>query len=176
MPDDLTISIEEDVTFALQDTGAKLDDLKPILPVLLQIGVDSIMGNFETEGRPTKWTPLAAKRTYTPVGTTSPILRATGVMMASIQAASTITGNDRFEISTNAVQAPAHNFGCDKEVNVPAHTRTITQAFGKKLKAPVVANIKSYKMKMNLPQREFMIIQPDDLTEMEETILEYLEV
>ena len=50
----------------------------------------------------------------------------------------------------------AHNFGADDTVTVPAHTRTITQAFGKPLNQPTEVQVSSYQMDMNIPQRKFL--------------------
>jgi len=50
----------------------------------------------------------------------------------------------------------AHNFGADDTVTVPAHTRTITQAFGKPLDQPTEVQVDSYQMNMNIPQRKFL--------------------
>jgi phage gpG-like protein len=50
----------------------------------------------------------------------------------------------------------AHNFGADDTVTVPAHTRTITQAFGKPLDQPTEVQVSSYQMDMNIPQRKFL--------------------
>jgi phage gpG-like protein len=50
----------------------------------------------------------------------------------------------------------AHNFGADDTVTVPAHTRTITQAFGKPLDQPTEVQVSSYQMDINIPQRKFL--------------------
>jgi len=50
----------------------------------------------------------------------------------------------------------AHNFGADDTVTVPAHTRTITQAFGEPLDQPTEVQVSSYQMDMNIPERKFL--------------------
>jgi len=58
----------------------------------------------------------------------------------------------------------AHNFGADETVQVPAHTRTITQAFGKPIEevsddasgGSLEVQVDSYQMNMNIPQRTFL--------------------
>ena len=50
----------------------------------------------------------------------------------------------------------AHNFGAQDTVQVPAHTRTITQAFGEPLGQPKEVQVSSYQMDMNIPQRKFL--------------------
>lgn len=50
----------------------------------------------------------------------------------------------------------AHNFGVDRDVKVSAHTRTITQAFGKPLDQPQDVQVSAHTRSMNMPQRQFL--------------------
>jgi phage gpG-like protein len=50
------------------------------------------------------------------------------------------------------------HYGLDK-IDVPAHTKLINQAFGKKLKYPVYANVKAHTKKVNVKARPFLGIE-----------------
>lgn len=52
--------------------------------------------------------------------------------------------------------ARAHEYGFHGTVEVRAHTRTITQAFGRKLKSAREAVISAHTMHMNLPERSYL--------------------
>lgn len=58
-------------------------------------------------------------------------------------------------IGTNVSYARAHEEGVNKTVSVKAHTRVISQAFGKPI-SPREVNVRAHPMKMNLPARPFM--------------------
>lgn len=66
------------------------------------------------------------------------------------------------EVSGNAITsmigskvgyAAAHEFGFKGKVPVPAHSRTITKAFGKKLKAASTHAVKAHQRSVNIPER-----------------------
>lgn len=80
-------------------------------------------------------------------------LRDTGRLQRSLTA--TVT-NGKIIIGTNLKYAAIQQFGSTEEVKVPAHVKTITQAFGKPLKFPVHANVKSHTKKMNIKARPFI--------------------
>lgn len=58
-------------------------------------------------------------------------------------------------IGTNVSYARAHEEGVNKTVSVKAHTRVISQAFGKPI-SPREVNVRAHPLKMNLPARPFM--------------------
>jgi phage gpG-like protein len=80
----------------------------------------------------------------------------TGTLRRSIdwkvnQANGQITG----KVSTNVKYGIAHEFGFSGVVDVKAHLRTITQAFGKSI-TPKTVEVRAHPMKMNLPERSFL--------------------
>jgi phage gpG-like protein len=58
-------------------------------------------------------------------------------------------------VRTNLVYAAPHEYGCNKTVNVPAHTRMQTMAWGKPMTARMV-EVCAHPMRMNLPERSFL--------------------
>lgn len=59
--------------------------------------------------------------------------------------------------------AAVHQFGNEGEqIQVPAHQRLVTQAFGKMLKYPVWANVGAYSFTGNTPARPYLGIGQDD--------------
>jgi len=65
---------------------------------------------------------------------------------------SAVTGTVGVKLS----YAPAHEFGVDKQVQVKEHLRTIKQAFGKPLAAPVTFIMPAHSRHMRLPERSFL--------------------
>ena len=63
----------------------------------------------------------------------------------------TITGL----VSSAVVYAPAHEYGCDKTVDVKEHMRTQKMAFGKPID-PKTVTVRAHTMKMNLKERSFL--------------------
>ena len=63
-------------------------------------------------------------------------------------------------MQSNVEYAAAHHFGVDKTVRqqVREYVRTITKAFGKKLKEPMQVTVKKHERDahLNLPARPFM--------------------
>ncbi len=72
-----------------------------------------------------------------------------------------------------AKYAAAHEYGLRGTVQVPAHTRTITQAFGHSLRNPREVNVSAHPMRMNLPERSYL---RSSLRDMRSTILGAFEV
>lgn len=94
-----------------------------------------------------KWEPLKHREGQP--------LRDTGRLQRSI---SFKAGEKQVEIGTNVAYAKAHQFGVTKQ-NVPEHTKLINQAFGKKLKFPVYANVKAHTKNPKIPARPFLGIE-----------------
>jgi phage gpG-like protein len=59
-------------------------------------------------------------------------------------------------VGTNVKYARAHEYGFSGTVDVKAHLRTISQAFGRPLATPATQNIRAYSRKVNLPERSFL--------------------
>lgn len=78
-----------------------------------------------------------------------------------------------FQVQRNSVRvgsalvyAGVHQDGFSGSVQVPAHVRRITQAFGKALKSPVSQSVGSFTRMMEIPQREFLGLSSDNQTEL----------
>lgn len=56
----------------------------------------------------------------------------------------------------NLPYAAAQEYGFDGVVNVKAHLRTITQAFGRELAAPMTVDVAAHQARMHLPERSFL--------------------
>lgn len=66
------------------------------------------------------------------------------------------SGNSvKITIGSEKVYAAIHEFGFTGQVSIPAHTRTITQAFGREI-APTQVNVSSYMRDMNIPARPYL--------------------
>lgn len=78
-----------------------------------------------------------------------------------------------FQVQRNSVRvgsplayAGVHQDGFSGSVQVPAHVRRISQAFGKALKFPVYQSVGSFTRMMEIPQREFLGLSSDNQTEL----------
>lgn len=171
MPDDLKISITETVTSFLDLVGNRSVDFSSLMPAIKEVAIDSIMGNFQVQGRPDKWKALKKDR---PDGRRNPILNYMGILKASVHQDSRIIDSNTVEVGTNIDYAAIHNYGFSGTIQIPAHQRVVTHAFGKKLKQPVTANVKAHSKKMEMPKREFMIIQEEDQQEMKDMAIDYV--
>jgi len=80
-------------------------------------------------------------------------LRDTGRLQQSITAK---LANGKITIGTNLEYAAMQQFGSTEQVSVPAHVKTISQAFGKPLKFPVNVNVKAHTKKLNVKARPFL--------------------
>jgi phage gpG-like protein len=64
--------------------------------------------------------------------------------------------NDSVSVGTSVSYAAIHQLGFTGTVQVSAHERRITQAFGKKLKKRKTVTVKSHAAKRNIPARPFL--------------------
>lgn len=70
-------------------------------------------------------------------------------------------GDDYATVGTNTEYAPVHQFGFAGMVFVPAHSRRITQAFGKKI-PPQTVQVTGHQRKMTVIARPFLPIRGDE--------------
>lgn len=80
-------------------------------------------------------------------------------------------------VSTNVGYGKAHEYGHSGPVTVKEHLRLVKQAFGKTLKSPVWATVKSHTMNQNLPERSFLRsaladMRPEIMAELDRAIAE----
>lgn len=59
-------------------------------------------------------------------------------------------------IGSNVSYAGAHEYGFDGTVQIPAHSRKVTQVFGRQLKSPITAEVRSHSAKRHIPARAFI--------------------
>jgi len=72
----------------------------------------------------------------------------------------------KVRIGSALAYAGVHQDGFSGAVKVPAHTRRITQAFGKALRFPVYQNVGSFTRQMMIPQRQFLGLSSDNQAEL----------
>ena len=102
----------------------KSSDTEETMTEIAGIMLDAVEENFEQEGRPEKWTPLAdatvEDRREKGFGPKHPILQRTVTLAASVQAHSS---RSEAMVTTNLRYAAIHNFGGEagrnKKVTIP---------------------------------------------------------
>lgn len=132
-------------------------DLRPALRRISRAGVTQTKERFMAKRSPSgaPWKPSDNKN-----GTT---LRLSGLLFGSI--------SDRppepnaVEWGSNRVYAGVHQDGSSKTVQVPAHSRTIKAAFGRRLASPVTFTVQGHARKMNITARPYLGVNADDLAE-----------
>lgn len=166
------------------DLGNRVRDLTPLLELLCQRMDASTHKTFSDEGRPVKWQPSrrveragelsATKRR---VGGGLKTLRLTGRLEGSVVWRP--TGPYEMRGGTNVVYGRIHQLGGHIEgtVMVGMHIRTITEAFGKRLKAgptQVIIGQHPRHMDTTIPARPFLVVQPTDEAYFAREIVAYL--
>jgi phage gpG-like protein len=80
----------------------------------------------------------------------------TGTLRRSIDQVVKVTDTSvTGEVSTNVRYGKVHEYGFSGAVNIGAHTRKISQAFGRPI-APQVINVGPYVRHVQLPERSFL--------------------
>lgn len=90
------------------------------------------------------------------------LLQGNGDLLDSIQY---IVQKNSVRIGSPLAYAAVHQDGFSGAVQVPAHNRLITQAFGKALKHPVWQSVSSFSRQMEIPQREFLGLSSNNQNE-----------
>jgi phage virion morphogenesis protein len=141
----------------LSEAFGDLTDLMEGFGVTLE---SSVTDRFDTETAPdgSKWTPSERVREHG--GKT---LTLSAQLKSSVHS---IASADRVETGTNKVYAGVHQDGFDGTVTVPTHSRTIDEAFGRRLREPVTFTVKSFERAMNIPQRQFLGLSAEDEAEL----------
>jgi hypothetical protein len=99
----------------------------------------------------------------------------TGHLRASIAetvtaSGDTVTGRVGIFSGPTVVYGRAHEYGFTGTVSVPAHTRTVSNAFGHAI-APVSVSVRAHTRRLHLPERSFL---RSALTEQRPAILDGL--
>jgi phage virion morphogenesis protein len=136
------------------------DDLTPLMESFGVTLETSTTDRFDTETAPdgSSWTP--SQRVKEHGGKTLTLSAQLRLSTHSIASAHQV------EFGTNKVYAGVHQDGFDATVTVPTHSRTIEEAFGRRLKAPITFTVKSFERAMNIPQREFLGLSAEDEVEL----------
>lgn len=125
MPEPIEIKInDKEIQQLLKKLAAKTQNLRPLMKNISGIMLDSVEENFEKEGRPDKWTPLAkltirqrTKKGYWP----GRILQMRGELASSITSK---YDDNSAVVGTNKIYAAIHQFGGNagrnKKVKIPA--------------------------------------------------------
>lgn len=108
------------------------------------------------------WTPWSTAYQKTRHGNQS-LLQGEGALLDSIE----------YQVQRNSVRvgsalayAGVHQDGFSGSVQVPAHIRRITQAFGKALKFPVYSSVGAFTRQMEMPARPYLGLSSDNQTEL----------
>ncbi|WP_229611462.1 phage virion morphogenesis protein [Vibrio parahaemolyticus] len=104
------------------------------------------------------WSPSYAKTRH---GNQS-LLQGDGDLLDSI---TYIVQRNQVRIGSPLPYSGVHQDGFSGAVQVAAHTRLTTQAFGKALAFPVYQSVSAFTRQMNIPQREFLGLSRDNQEE-----------
>lgn len=99
------------------------------------------------------------------------LLDSTGALIDSLSHYAT---KDEAVTGSNLPYASVHQDGFSGVVNVDAHTRQITEAFGKVLDKPVQADVKAHTRNMETPQRQYLGISDDNGDEIIQTMKRFV--
>jgi phage virion morphogenesis protein len=100
------------------------------------------------------------------------LLQGDGDLLDSIQY---VVQANQVRIGSPLAYARVHQEGFSGAVQVDAHTRLITQAFGKALAFPVYQSVGAFSRMMNIPQREFLGLSRDNQTEVYAVIGDFMQ-
>lgn len=154
-----------EISKLFRELAARFGNDRP-LQIASDIIAQSVQYNFVAGGRPGRWPPLKYRNGQP--------LRDTGRLMNSINAR--VVGG-RGLVSTSVRYAATQNYGARKgqygikQVTVPAHTRR---------RGGTSYNVRSHKRKQalpwgDIPQREFMVVQNEDVLEIERVLRRLVE-
>jgi len=108
------------------------------------------------------WKPWSDAYAKTRHGNQS-LLQGEGALLDSIEYQ---VERGKVRIGSALVYSGVHQEGFSGAVQVPSHTRRITQAFGKALRFPVYQSVGAFSRQMAIPQRQFLGLSSDNQTEL----------
>ncbi|MDU7778697.1 MAG: phage virion morphogenesis protein [Aeromonas sp.] len=108
------------------------------------------------------WTPWSAAYQKTRHGNQS-LLQGEGALLDSIEYQ---VQRNNVRVGSALAYAGVHQDGFSGQVQVPAHIRRITQAFGKALKFPVYSSVGGFTRQMEMPARPYLGLSSDNQTEL----------
>ena len=110
----------------------------------------------------TPWQDWSASYAKTRHGNQS-LLESGGDLWGSIDLA---VKGDKVHVGSPQPYAASIQDGFSGSVSISAHTRKITQAFGKALKFPKTQTVSAFTRAMNMPQREFLGLSSSNKTQL----------
>lgn len=140
---------------SLAGLAARFGDLTGLMQDIGNFLESDTLDRFDTETAPdgSRWTPSArAKRDGGKTLTDNSLLRGSITHEASATSV---------RLGTNKVYGGIHQFGFDGQVTVQAHQRTIYQAFGRSLKAPVTFSVNAFERLLKMPARPYLGLSPE---------------
>lgn len=108
------------------------------------------------------WVPWSADYAKTRHGNQS-LLQGDGALLDSIEYQ---VQRNNVRVGSALAYAGVHQDGFSGAVQVPAHIRRITQAFGKALQFPVYQSVGAFTRQMDLPARPYLGLSSDNQTEL----------
>ncbi|MBI1407299.1 MAG: phage virion morphogenesis protein [Caulobacter sp.] len=144
---------------ALDALASRMDQKLPWMRAVARYLVDSVRHNFEEQKAPdgTPWTPSVRAKLQGGV-----TLVEHGILRDSFH---DDAGENFASVSTADVRAATFQFGRLKQEPVAAHTRRITQAFGRPLRAPVFQSVGAHTRNPNIVARPMMGVSAADEAE-----------
>ncbi|HHC6515887.1 TPA: phage virion morphogenesis protein [Vibrio parahaemolyticus] len=119
------------------------------------------IANEKTAPDGTPWPDWSPEYKKTRHGNQS-LLQGGGGLLDSI---TYVVQRNQVRIGSPLPYSRVHQDGFSGAVQVDAHTRLVTQAFGKVLASPVRASVNAFTRQMNIPQREFLGLSSDNQQE-----------
>jgi phage gpG-like protein len=157
---ELRLKGERAFEIALGGIVSAFDNTEPLAEIFGGYLESSTIERFETETAPdgTAWTKsIRAKEEGGQTLTDSSQLR------SSIHAE---PANGSVRWGSNKIYARIHNEGFDGTVTVGAHSRTMTQAFGRQLPGGLTVQVASFERSMKMPKRTYLGINAEDEAEL----------
>ena len=142
---------------ALKGLSGRLSNPQPALKECGLVLLRSISKNFKQGGRPDKWQKSArAKKEGGKTLVDTARLKNSITMKVEPK---------KLTVGSNVIYAAIHDLGgnISKNVLISEHRRHITQAFGKPISGrKVLVRAHQRRMNLDMPQREFLIVQDED--------------
>jgi phage virion morphogenesis protein len=162
---------DEAIRQRLRDLDRASNNLTPAMKNIGEHMVQSTEANFNSESGPDgqKWqdvTPARrAKKKHSKILTESLHLRQSFIPKANRKSVT---------VGTVVPYAAVHQFGFDGQVKVPQHQRTIKQAFGRNLKAPVTFTVAAFSFQQHMPARPSLGVSQSDREEIVSIIEDHI--
>jgi phage gpG-like protein len=150
------------------------EDFTPAMAAIATLMRTEVDDRFDEERGPdaAPWLPSLRARLHG--GKTLQNKGVNGGLLGSLLGSATSDATSAV-IGTNLVYAAIHQRGFRGKVPVPAHERTVRQAFGKPLAKPVRATVKAHDRAVDLPARPFLGFSAYEQDEIPRILADHLE-